>query len=92
MSHWRRFHYCASAAVIVTALGVFFDEMGGELILIPGIIAGGVLELILTLLLTAGDDFYFLPRGSHAVLSAVFHFAGIYVISLGWAFVKEGKR
>ena len=90
MSRWRRFHHCAGAAVIVTALAVFFGGTGGELILVPGIIARGVLELIL--LLTTGDDFYSLPRGSHAVLAAVFYFAGIYVISLGRAFVKEGKR
>jgi hypothetical protein len=91
MSRWRRFHYCASAAVIVTSLGVFFDEMGGELILIPGLIAQGVLELILTLLVTAGDDFYSLPGGSHAVLAAIFYFTKIYAISFGWTFLKEGK-
>ena len=96
MSHWRRFHYCASAAVVVTALAVFFGGMGGELILMPGMIARGGLELMLTLLFTTGDDFYFLPRGSHAVLAAVFCFASVYVISFVRAFVKafvkEGKR
>ena len=92
MSRWRRFHNCASAAVIVTALAVFFGGMGGELILIPGIVARGVLELILTLLFTTGDYFYSLPAGSHAVLSAVFYFASFYVLSVGWTFVKKGER
>ena len=92
MSHWRRLHYSASTAVIVTALAVFFGGMFGELVLVPGLILQGVSEVILTELLTRGDNFYFLPPGSHAVLTAAVYSSAAYVISFGWGAVKEGAK
>jgi len=80
----------ASVAVIVTALAVFFGGLFGELILVPGLFTQGVSELILTMLLTTGDNFYSLPGGSHAVLAAVFYFVLIYFVLLVRARLGEG--
>ncbi|HEX6184342.1 MAG TPA: hypothetical protein VFZ44_10720 [Pyrinomonadaceae bacterium] len=92
MSRRRRFHYSASLAMIVTALAVFFYKQGGEVLLVPGMMLEGILELALTLLLTTGDDFYFLPRGSHVVLNAVFYFHVFYMLSCCRTDLREGLR
>lgn len=92
MSHWRRLNYSASLAVITAALAAFAYEQGGDLILIPGIVLQMMSELVLSLLLTTGDDFYSLPDGSHVVLSALCFFPAIYILSWFYTLFKEAVK
>ena len=92
MSRWRRLNYSASLAVTVAALAAFAYRQGGELLLVPGMFLQGVSELVLTLLLSAHDEFYFLPRGSHVVLTAACYFPAIYILSCVVTGLKERAK
>lgn len=79
---WRDVSYSASAGIAVTALARIFCNLGGEIVLVPGMMIEGILSTFISFALTAGDNYFFFPPGSHLIPSAVLYSLASYAVIL----------
>lgn len=82
MGFKRRFLTASALAVMITALSAFFGfgSLIGEFLMLPGLIINSCTELLLTILLTEGDNIFRFPNGSGHFFNVVFYAVSLFFI------------
>jgi hypothetical protein len=74
MINWKRLSYSLSIAIVITAVAYVFADIGGTVLLLPGVIGGLVFQ---ALMMVVSDEFVFTWRASVSLLVNTAFYTGL---------------
>ena len=73
--------YSFAGGVTMTTLGYAFYRVGGEFLLLPGMVMNGFVEVLLVSLVTDGDSYPQTPTGMMYILNVAFYALVLFFVS-----------
>jgi hypothetical protein len=91
MIRWTRLSNCTSGAIMITSFGVLFYSEGGDILVLPGLIAQIFLNVFF-FLINKDDNWFVAPHGTYLALNVLVYAPLLYFFTVFCILIQTSMK